>query len=149
MQVTPILKACQVICDTYLVVQLQILNIFISKPKLSLTHSMLSAFLICIERVLTRKAALESFWNYHVEEELRERSLVATTKFPRNSDREKIMRENESLRRSNTYKHHYCDENCRKHGSSQNGNRVKCLVSFNISTRIETRQGIPTKLDAS
>ena len=34
------------------------------------------------------------------------------------------------------------------HVSSQNGSRVKCLVPFNMSTRIETRQGIPKKLDA-
>jgi len=70
----------------------------------------------CIERVLTRKAAMESFWNYHVEEELRERSLFAMTKFHRDSDRENVMREIESLRRNDAYKHHYCDENCRKRG---------------------------------
>jgi len=58
----------------------------------------------------------EAFWNYHVEDELREECKIDTMAFKNDSDREKVMREIESLRRISTNKHHYCDEKCKKRG---------------------------------
>jgi len=49
-----------------------------------------------------------------MEEELKERSLIDTISFKNNSDREKIMKEIECIRRTTTYQHDYCDEKCKK-----------------------------------
>ena len=75
-----------------------------------------------VESVLSRKTVAEAFWNYHIEEELRERCMIHTTVFRKEGDREIIVKEIECVRRTSTYLHSYCDEKCKKRG--------KCLTSL-------------------
>ena len=69
-----------------------------------------------VESVLSRKTVAEAFWNYHIEEELRERYMIGTTTFRKQGDREEVMKEIECMRRTSTYLHSYCDEKCKKRG---------------------------------
>lgn len=60
---------------------------------------------IFTESVLSRKTVAEAFWNYHIEDELRERCMIDTTAFRKEGDREKVMKEIKSFRRTSTYLH--------------------------------------------
>lgn len=66
--------------------------------------------------MLSRKTVAEAFWNYHIEEELRERCMINATAFRKEGDREKVMKEIECFRRTSTYTHNYCDDKCKKRG---------------------------------
>lgn len=67
---------------------------------------------------MTYKIALEVLFNGELENELRERDLVATLGMQKDSDRERIMKTVDQLRRSELYPHDKkdCSEQCRTKG---------------------------------
>lgn len=73
-------------------------------------------YYIFVESILSRKTVAEAFWNYHIEEELRERCMIHTTTFRKEGDREIVMKEIECFRKTTTYLHNYCDEKCKERG---------------------------------
>ena len=63
-----------------------------------------------------RKTIANGFWNYELEEELREQNLDGYL-FVKTSDREKAMDMIDELRATNIYEHSNCSEECKLRGS--------------------------------
>ena len=63
-----------------------------------------------------RKIIAEGFWNYELEEEMREQGLDSYL-FVQNSDREKAMNMIDKLRATKIYEHSNCSEECKLRGT--------------------------------
>lgn len=62
-----------------------------------------------------RKTIAEGFWNYELEEELRDQKLDGYL-FVRTGDREKAMNMIDELRATTIYEHNNCSEECKLRG---------------------------------
>jgi hypothetical protein len=76
---------------------------------------------------LHRKNVAEAFWNYQVENELRE-GKAQNRIFNKNFGREDFMNEVDILRATSTYPHKKCSNECRKRGAI-----LKCLLLLIIT----------------
>ena len=64
---------------------------------------------------LTRKTVSSSFWNYELEDELRENGLV-DFKFRGAADREVAMERIDQVRAGSVYNHEECSQECVQRG---------------------------------
>ena len=63
-----------------------------------------------------RKTVASGFWNYEVEQEMREQNM-ADFSFLRTSDREKFMEVIDEQRATTIYEHTDCSEECKLRGN--------------------------------